>query len=81
MTMSTFRSPVRRVGFALGFLLLVCASLGAREVVGMQQPATPQSLKPFWHVFAAYAVVIILVGGWAFSIARRLRDVERRLVD
>lgn len=81
MTMPTFCLPVRRVGFAFGFLLLVCASIGAREAIGMQQPAAPQSLKPYWHVFAAYAVVIIIVGGWALSIARRLRDVERRLVD
>lgn len=40
-----------------------------------------QSLRPYWHVFAAYALVIILVAAWAVSIGRRLRDVERRLVD
>ena len=40
-----------------------------------------QSLRPYWHVFVAYALVILLVAGWAFSIGRRLREVERRLVD
>jgi CcmD family protein len=32
-------------------------------------------------VFAAYTIVIALIGGWAFSIARRLRSLEERLVD
>lgn len=40
-----------------------------------------QSLRPYWHVFAAYTVVIVLVAGWAFSISRRLKDVENRLSD
>lgn len=40
-----------------------------------------QSLRPYWHVFAAYTIVIVLIGGWAISIARRLGDVEDRLLD
>ena len=40
-----------------------------------------QSLRPYWHVFVAYTIVIALIGGWAVSIARRLRGIEDRLVD
>ncbi len=35
--------------------------------------------RPYWHVFAAYAIVWLLVLGWVFSIVRRLRRVEERL--
>ena len=38
-----------------------------------------QSLRPYWHVFIAYAVTIALVLGWVISISRRLKDVEDRL--
>lgn len=77
-------SPLRRAGLPL-FLALVLLALGGFDGLGAQEmgnlpqvQATP-SLRPYWHVFAAYAVTIVLIGGWAFSIARRLRDVEDRL--
>ena len=35
--------------------------------------------RPYWHVFIAYVLVWIFVGGWVVSIARRLARVERRL--
>lgn len=38
-------------------------------------------LRAYWHVFIAYAVVIVLVLGWVISIARRLKDVEQRLAE
>ena len=38
-----------------------------------------QSLRPYWHVFIAYAIAIVLVLAWVVSISRRLRDVEDRL--
>lgn len=40
-----------------------------------------QSLRPYWHVFIAYALVIVILGGWALSIGRRMKDLEKRLVD
>ena len=40
-----------------------------------------QSLRPYWHVFAAYTIVVVLTGGWTLSIARRLRNIEDRLAD
>jgi len=35
--------------------------------------------RAYWHVFAAYAIVWLLVLAWVFSIVRRLRRVEERL--
>mgnify|MGYP001157857993 CR=1 FL=1 len=35
--------------------------------------------RPYWHVFAAYAIAWVLVFGWIVSMARRLRRVEERL--
>lgn len=35
--------------------------------------------RPYWHLFLAYAITLLLIGGLAFSIARRLRRLERRL--
>lgn len=57
--------------------------LGAQEMESLPRVSgqAAQSLRPYWHVFAAYAIAIVLIGGWAVSISRRLRDVERRLTD
>jgi len=70
-------------GFALTFLLVIVTASIAQEVPGLPEPSAlaQQSLRPYWHVFAAYAIVILLIGGWAFSIARRLKGVEERLGD
>jgi hypothetical protein len=54
------------------------AAVGAQEVLPGQQLAQ-QSLRPYWHVFIAYALVIVLVIAWAGSIAKRLAEVEARL--
>jgi CcmD family protein len=35
--------------------------------------------RPYWHLFLAYAITLILIGGLAVSIARRLARLERRL--
>ena len=35
--------------------------------------------RPYWHVFLAYAITLLLLLGWIVSIARRLRRVESRL--
>lgn len=65
------------------FALLATGALAQEEMTGLPQATelARQSLRPYWHVFAAYTIVIVLVGGWAISIARRLRDVEDRLTD
>ena len=73
---------------ALSSLVLVVLTVMAPGVVAQESAGMPpaselaqQSLRPYWHVFTAYAIVIALVGGWAVSIARRLRSIEERLVD
>lgn len=64
----------------VGLLLVgVFFGLDAQEMENLPQVQATPSLRPYWHVFAAYTVVIVLIGGWAVSIARRLRDVEDRL--
>lgn len=37
--------------------------------------------RAYWHVFAAYALAILLIGGWVISIARKLGRLERRFPD
>jgi CcmD family protein len=41
--------------------------------------AAPLEMRHFWHVFIAYAIAWLLIGGWLFTIVRRLRKVEERL--
>ena len=82
--MTRTRTLLVRTALALGLVLLLSAvTVAAQQAGGVPQAtaATPQSLRPYWHVFVAYAIAIVLVGGWAVSIARRLRDVEDRLID
>jgi len=68
---------------ALALLLnaVLAVGLAAQESPFAQAQLGQQSLRPFWHVYIAYAIVIVLIGAWAVSIARRLRSVEDRLID
>jgi len=73
--MHRFRIAAR--GLALSSVLwLGAVDVGAQEL-GVQSAG--QSLRPYWHVFIAYAIPIVLVMAWAGSIAKRLGDVEDRL--
>ena len=62
--------------FVLGVLFLWAGPVWAQAgpALGSQTLG-----RGYWHVFAAYAVVWILVLGWVISIVRRLRWVEERL--
>ena len=62
--------------FLLGVLLFQASPVWAQAgtVLGRQTLG-----RAYWHVFAAYAVMWILVLGWVVSIVRRLRRVEDRL--
>ena len=55
---------------ALGAGALAAQGGGAAGVGG---------LRAYWHVFIAYAIVILLVLGWVISIGRRLKDIQDRL--
>jgi len=76
-------STRRSVLLSLAALAVLAVAGVAQESAGMPRASSlaEQNLRPYWHVFAAYALVIVLIGGWAVSIARRLRAIEDRLVD
>ncbi len=69
--------------WAAAFVLVVLGVLLLEVNQAWAQAGTPlgtQTLgRAYWHVFAAYAVVWLLVLGWVISIVRRLRRVEERL--
>jgi len=72
----------RRLTKAFGLptlLLLVLATAVAAQESVRPGAMAEQSLRPYWHVFAAYAIAIALVMAWAASIAKRLSDIEHRL--
>ena len=72
------RSWVHRFSAVLvtGAVMLVAAS----PLTGQAEQLREQTLgRPYWHVFLAYAITLLLVLGWVVSIARRLRRVENRL--
>jgi CcmD family protein len=64
-------------------LISTMAFLWAAEpVLAQADPLGTRGLgRPYLHVFLAYAVALLLVGGWVVSIARRLGRIERRLSD
>lgn len=58
----------------LAFVALPEALLAQNANLGAQQLG-----RPYWHVFAAYAIGWVLIFGWVVSIARRLRSLERKI--
>lgn len=48
-------------------------------VAALAQAAAGSELRPFWYIFLAYASAWLVVGGWLFSMARRLSRLEDRL--
>jgi len=89
MNLMNLRTPQRllRLVVAISIVFALVMAVGDAGPLLAQETGLPgnrvagQSLRPYWHVFAAYTIVIALIGGWAFSIARRLRGLEERLVD
>lgn len=75
------RRILRRAASAVLLNAVVVSSLLAQESPFPQAQLGQQSLRPYWHVFIAYAIVIALIGIWVIAIGRRLRAVEDRLVD
>jgi CcmD family protein len=61
----------------LSVLLALDAAAAAAQTGGAA--AGVGGLRAYWHVFIAYAVVILLVLGWVVSIGRRLKDIQQRL--
>ena len=57
-----------RVAGTACFMFFVAVGPLSGQVVG-------GTLRPYWHVFIAYAVAWIVVVGWLIQIARRLGRV------
>jgi CcmD family protein len=52
----------------------------AAPLLAQDDPLGTRGLgRPYLHVFLAYAVALLLIGGWVVAIARRLARIERRL--
>ena len=64
---------------ALAILVLATLALLGNPALAQAPEATPLEMRHFWHVFIAYAIAWLFVGGWLFLIVRRLRKVEERL--
>lgn len=63
------------------------AALALAALIVLPAPALSQATelgrqtlgRPYVHVFLAYLIAVVLIGGWVVSIARRLLRVERQL--
>jgi CcmD family protein len=79
------KSTIRAALFVFVLILAAGAvgALGAQEMANLPQGTqlAAQSLKPYWHVFIAYSIVILAVLGWVISMARRLARLEAQLSD
>jgi CcmD family protein len=60
-------------------VLSLLMALGATAVAAQSGAAGVGGMRAYWHVFIAYAIVILLVLGWVISIGRRLKDIQERL--
>jgi len=67
---------------APALLALVLVALPAVAAAQQGLPSDnigAQSLRPYWNVFIAYAIAIVMVLAWVISMARRLKAVEEKL--
>lgn len=76
--MVRIKNTVSRL-LALMLLLLVAAPVAAQEPTLPSANIGAQSLRPYWNVFIAYAIAIVMVLAWVISIGRRLKAVEEKL--
>ena len=78
-------SPMTRknsivVVLTLVAVLLTVGGAAAQEATELASSRIgQQTLRPYWHVFIAYAVTIALILGWVVSIDRRLARIEAQL--
>ena len=63
--------------FSLALLAATSSAAAAQALPGSGM--AEQSLRPYWHVFIAYAIAIGVVLAWVISIAKRLKEVQERL--
>jgi hypothetical protein len=76
------RHRLQRVALSILFLGVVSALMLVRATdLLAQETELPDrvargSLRPYWHVFAAYAVAWLILFGWVVSIARRFARLD-----
>jgi len=46
---------------------------------GQQAPAPPRTLRAYWHVFIAFGLAWVFLFGYALSLGRRFRNLEREV--
>ncbi len=66
-------NPLRTLG-ALGAFLICIVAPALAQIP--QDAMASQSLRPYAHVFVAYAIAWLLIGGWIISINRRLKKLD-----
>lgn len=42
-------------------------------------PGPPRTLRAYWHVFAAFTIAWLALFGYAISLGRRFRNLEREV--
>lgn len=61
-------------------LTLILTLTPAAPLLAQAETLAQQTLgRPYWHVFLAYAITLVLILGWVISIARRLGRIEEQL--
>lgn len=55
------------------------SAVGSTQAELPQPIVRPRSLRPYWHVFAAFAVAWALLFAYALSLGRRFAALERDL--
>lgn len=51
----------------------------ASALPGAQAPAPPRTLRAYWHVFIAFGLAWLFLFGYALSLGRRFRNLEREV--
>jgi hypothetical protein len=74
-------SAVRALGLTLLVVVVVSLALGGATELIAQESQLPDrvargSLRPYWHVFVAYAFAWIVLFAWVVSIARRFARLD-----
>lgn len=52
---------------------------GSTHGVPLARPQAERTLRPYWHVFVAFALAWALLFGYAISLGRRFARLERDL--
>jgi CcmD family protein len=40
----------------------------------------PRSMRPYWHVFLAFGLAWVLIGGYVYSMSQRFSRLEEELL-